>query len=270
MSGFVPSHCRVPCWMISVCFLLLACTKDIYATEPLSIEVIMQRSGISGQLHAVAEELLPSVKAATLACKQDPVKALPVGLTRHYSAAQLHSRAREFLLQRLNQQTLSSVSIWLNSSHGKAITSAELNAALWSAEEFDAQIESLQTAGTWTQERRQLISSVIAKTGAHRYVAALTASTSELTRLIELCSAGLTHDSRQSAITTIENDLAFIAMFMRMELMLPTGAVLQEVTSEALRAYIEFAASSDGKHFHETLAQVFVHVLLVEPPEQTK
>lgn len=261
-----------------ICLFLSLLSTHNYAQQPneivsqskhqqnindnLALTQIMQMSGLRGQLKALTEELRPHIEKSFKDCGLQSGSEFPDDFASRYTFDDLNNRARDFLKSTLNEETLSVVSSWLLSPEGVQIIEAERIAATWTADEFDKRIAASQVPPQWNKQRRQALTHFITATGADRYVASLSASETEFLRLLSQCSTGFSAENRNAALNRIDNDRVLIAVFIRMDLLAPTGAVMHEIPDSVLHAYIKFASTREGQHFHQTLARVFENVLL--------
>lgn len=247
--------------------IVCAIAVPAQATEALTVDQIMDLSGLGGQLTSLSDELQPLLTDATVTCNNYPAQALPEELGDQYTLQSLHRHARNILNKKLDSQTASVLSAWYQSPSGRRIVQAEKAAAHWDETTFDQRISGISASADWDELRRKQILRTVAATQAHKYVASLSASVAGLKQALKKCAEGFSQENRQAARRKVENERDLLAAFLRLELVLPSAAVYRDISAADLEAYTIFAKTPAGRHFHLTLAELFSELLFFpEPP----
>ncbi len=145
---------------------------------------------------------------------------------------------------------------WMNSPAGIQVRQAESAVSELDESAFDAASARLTSSDAWTPERRALVSALVRASDAADFLTAVNTEISAAVHLAAVCvvdAASL--ESIDKVIIDERRDASFYAVFMGIQLLVPTGVVFESLSDTDLQAYLDFVGSPSGKRYHETLTE---------------
>ncbi|MFK7891617.1 MAG: DUF2059 domain-containing protein, partial [Granulosicoccus sp.] len=223
---------------------------------------ILDDSGVLAQFTSVADTVIEESRTHWRRCDVYP-SGIELWISESLSAQNLNAQALGLFAQLVAQHELETISAWLKSPAGQAISAAEQATPVPSENEFRQLLEMQYALPDYQAERAPRIRALIDNTAAATIFTALNIELDALVQLASACTD--TSDSVQRIVdAAIKNreSPGLINIMMRLELNAPTTVIFRNTSDAEIDAYLNFSRSSIGRAYHSALVSVVRNTMI--------
>ncbi len=234
----------------------MLCSMAAQAENPVRYQQLYLQTGLDQQMLSLWTEVDAEYKALqkkAIKTTADQSASASSLIQSHFSELALRKTIIATWQQQLGQSDIEQISQWLSSVKGKAITQAEIEAALSSDDEYATYFSALKNDPP-SKARMQLLRQL------DKAVHGSAAST-DLGIQINLAAynarlgAGLAPDeaiSPAQQASAHEQDRSLIQAIIGQDLLRHNLFSYRDIIDDSLRDYIAFANSPSGQRFHQS------------------